>query len=130
MPLTYFLAQFIGLFFLFAGLSVLARKKLFGEVIKDIEGSQALLYTLGLISVLLGLLMVLARTQMDGSIAGLVLAIIGWILVLKGILAMFVPRKSIVQLTKMVKIEKFYWAYGMFVVLVGFYLTYAGFTGL
>jgi hypothetical protein len=101
MPLAYFLAKIIGLFCLI--LASLLRKKVFAEVVDDIIASRALLYLVGVISLLLGLLVVLTHNFWYGG---------------------FLP-----VVVTLIKVKELSWLFAIIFLVMGAYLTYAGFTG-
>jgi hypothetical protein len=129
MPLTYFLAELMGLFCLVFGLSVITQKKVFVEVVREIENNRPYLYLLGLISLVLGLLVVLTHNIWTGSFLALVVTLIGWAMLIRGIFALFVSHHDIVKFIRFAKIEKFHWLYGFIVLVIGLYLTYSSLVG-
>jgi len=129
MELTYFLAQLIGLYLLIAGLLMLLRKKMFLEVINEFYDTPSSLLLAGWFAMLLGLLLVLNYNYWNTSILALVITLAGWAALLKGITLLFIP-KTMIRWTRAFNLEKFFYLYAIIVLLIGAYLTHAGFTHL
>jgi hypothetical protein len=129
MPLTYFLAQLIGLLLLSMGASMLFQKKVFMNVLNDITENRATLFMVGVVLFLCGLSIVLTHNIWNAGFLSLVITLIGWVLILRGLACLFMPGHSITRIMQLLKVEEFCWAYGILVVVIGAYLTYAGFTG-
>jgi hypothetical protein len=128
MTLTHFLAQAIGLFCLVLGAS-LFRKKIFSEVVDDIVANRALLYLVGVISLGLGLMVVLTHNIWNAGLLPLIVTIIGWAMVLKGIFATYVSRDTIAHWSRSFKVKELSWLFGIIFLVIGAYLTYGGFMG-
>jgi hypothetical protein len=126
---TYFLAQLIGLLLLSVGASMLFQKTVFMKVLKDVTGDRTSLFMVGVILLLSGLSVVLTHNIWNAGFLPLVITLIGWVLVLRGILSMFVLGDGIARMIRWFKVEEFSWLYAILVLVIGAYLTWAGFAG-
>jgi hypothetical protein len=127
MELTYFLAQLLGLYFLIVGLLMLFRKKMFLEVINEFYAGSALMFLAGWFAMLLGLLIVLIHNYWNAGILALIVTLSGWAALLKGVALLFIP-KTTARWARSVGLEKFFYLYAIIILIVGLYLTHAGFT--
>lgn len=127
MPLTYLLAQLMGIYLLVVGCTMLFSKKNFMQVANEMMKSAAMLYLVGFLAFLLGLIMVLTHNIWNGGALPLVITLCGWALVLKGFFLMISPYKTSLQLTRAIKFEEMMWLYAVVLLVLGAYLTYAGF---
>jgi hypothetical protein len=127
MPLTYFLAQLIGLYCLLIGCALLFRKKMMVEVINDMYRNPSVLFVVGLIATFLGLLVVLNHNYWNSGFLALVVTLVGWAALLKGGVILFVPEMT-VSWVRMARLEKFAYVYAVIVLIVGLYLVHGGFT--
>ncbi|MGP0088762.1 MAG: hypothetical protein ACLPKB_02205 [Xanthobacteraceae bacterium] len=127
MALTHLIAQVLGLFCLVLGAS-LFRKKIFAEVVDDIIANRALMYLVGVISLGLGLMVVLTHNIWNAGLLPLVVTLIGWAMVLRGIFAMFVSHDTVARWSRSFKVKELSWLFGIIFLVIGGYLTYAGFT--
>ncbi len=125
--LTYLIAQFIGLLSLIIGASMLLQKKVFVEVADNLVSNRALIYLAGIISLILGLLVVLAHNIWNAGFLPLVVTLIGWLMILRGIYAMVVPLGTTARQTRALKVKELSWLLGIILLVIGAYLTYAGF---
>jgi len=128
MPLTYFLAQLIGLLLLSIGVSILFQGKVFIKVLNDITENRTTLFMVGVVLLLSGLLVVLSHNIWNAGFLPLVVTVCGWVLILRGLVSMFVPGHGVTRMVRWFKVEEFSWAYGILVLVIGAYLTSAGFT--
>ncbi len=127
MPITYFLAQLIGLYCLLIGCALLFRKKMMVEVINDMYRNPSVLFVVGLIATFLGLLVVLNNNYWTSGFLALVVTIVGWAALLKGAAILFIPEMT-VSWVRLARLEKFAYLYAIIVLVVGLYLVHAGFT--
>jgi hypothetical protein len=129
MATTYFLARLIGPILFVVGASVLFQRAVFLAVLNDLIGNRTALFMTGLVLLLLGLFVVLVHNVWNAGFLPLVITLLGWLLVLRGLLSMFVPGHEIARLVRVLKFEEFSWLYGSAIVVLAAYLTWAGFSG-
>ena len=127
MELTYFLAQLIGLYCVIVGVVMLLRKKMFMEILSEFYRSPAALFLAGFIAMLLGLLMVLSHNYWSAGTLALVVTLVGWIALLKGLWIIFFPH-SATRAIETLKVQEYSWAYAIVVLVVGLYLVHGGFS--
>ncbi len=131
MALTYFLAQVIGLYLLIVGLTMLFWKKRWMNVLHEFCQSQGetLRYMLGIVALPFGLLLVLVHNYWNMGVLALVVTLFGWIILLKSILVLFVfSPEQMGRLVKVFWIEQWWYVYVVIMLIIGAYLTHAGFT--
>jgi hypothetical protein len=129
MDSTYFIAQFIGLMLLSVGASLLFQGKVFMKMLNDITENRSTLFMVGIVLFLGGASIVLTHNVWNAGFLSTVVTLIGWVLILRGLGSMFMPGHSITRMVRAFKVEEFSWAYGILVLVIGAYLTYAGFMG-
>ena len=122
MPLTYFLAQLMGVFCIIVGLFVLLRRRVFVEVVHDVERNQPLIVALGLLSIVLGLLVTMVHNFWYGGLLPLLVTLIGWVMLVRGVLAVFVPQRYVLRFLQWAKVERLSWLYGAIILILGLYL--------
>ena len=127
MDSTYFIAQFIGLMLLSVGASLFFQGKVFMKALNDITENRSILFMVGIVLYLGGVAIVLTHNIWNAGFLSTVITLIGWILILRGVASMFMPGQSMTRTVCMFKVEEFSWAYGILVLVIGAYLTYAGF---
>ncbi|MHB8085274.1 MAG: hypothetical protein ACYDHZ_05580 [Dehalococcoidia bacterium] len=127
MVLTHFLAQLLGLFLLSLGATELFQKKVFMKVLTEALGNPVALFTWGIVLFVSGLLIVLSHNIWNAGFLALFVTLIGWALTLRGVSSMFIPGDVIARLVRWLKVEELLWLYGMITLIIGAYLTFAGF---
>lgn len=90
MTLSVFLARFLGVWLILTGLFYLTQKDFIRKVAKDLYGNGAVLVFSGMFNLVIGLLIVLSHNVW---VAGweVVVTIIGWFLLIRGIVRLFFP---------------------------------------
>jgi len=126
-PLTLYLSRLIGLFALALALVMIARRDSFGSIASALVHDPALLFVLGLITLAIGLAMVLAHNIWSGGILPVVITLIGWIQLIRGLVALLTPSDVLARFFDTMNFAQF--SYGAFAITLalGLYLTYMGF---
>ncbi|KTD50555.1 Integral membrane protein (PIN domain superfamily) [Legionella rubrilucens] len=94
MTSTYFLAAVIGWYLVIVSLIVLLRQRLVAGIVSDILGQRALLFFMGLVSLVIGLLLVISHNVWVMSWP-VIITLIGWLTLITGILRMAFPDVSL-----------------------------------
>ncbi|MGC9602761.1 MAG: hypothetical protein ABSE76_03445 [Minisyncoccia bacterium] len=128
MPLTYFLAELIGLYCIIMGAVMLFRKQIFVAVVENLYKDEEALFLPGLLATFLGLMLVLSHNYWGAGVLALVVTLVGWAALLKGLWLLFFPR-SATRAIDILKVKELSWLYGIIILVVGAYLAYAGFIG-
>lgn len=126
MNITLGLARVSGIICLLIGLSVM-NKKYMAAIVSEIENSKALLWTLGFMAAVLGLVSLSIYNAWSGDWKVL-LTILGWVSLLKGIAIMAFPAASWHSLHRKYKSDIFVYSGGLALIL-GIILVYFGFWG-
>jgi hypothetical protein len=89
--LTAFLSRLIGLYLLLFSLSMFVHKQATVEVMTALVNNPPLLFMVGIILCPLGLAMILGHNVWSGGARPVIVTLIGWATLLKGLLCLFVP---------------------------------------
>lgn len=126
MELSLFLAKLIGLYFLILSVIWITRKKQFEEAMQEVISSTSIIEFSGVFSLLMGLAIAIGHSVwvLDWRI---VITLIGYIAIIKGIMRLAFPKMVQSMLTKMVR-------HGSVIplailIVLGLFLTYNGFNG-
>lgn len=126
MELTILLAKVFGLYLIVAGVEVfLNRKHLMLGVVAMFKERFAQLLA-GMMALLGGLLLVNIHTDWSTLPAGVVSAI-GWLILVKGLLYLFVPEVHLAKFVKNFSERSWYTIDGTFALVIGLYLVNFGF---
>jgi hypothetical protein len=127
-PLTVFLGRLLGLYTLITGLWVLADKQEVVSTLPDILGNRPLLIIIAIIALVVGLAIVLGHNIWSGGALTILVTLIGWISLLRGLLILFLPPAATRQILEVMQFERFFYIYVAIPLILGAYLTYLGFT--
>jgi vacuolar-type H+-ATPase subunit I/STV1 len=128
-PRTIFLSKLIGLYCILVALSMMTRRQATVETVTALLQSPSMMLILGVITLAAGLAMVLAHNVWSGGALAVVVTVVGWITMVKGLFFLFLPPEKeagffLVQL----HYQQFFYLYGAISLVLGVYLTYSGFT--
>ncbi len=126
-PRTIFLGRLLGLYSLVIGLAMFAHRQATMETIKAMMHNGPAMYISGVIALAAGLAMVLGHNVWKGGVLPVVVTLVGWLSLIKGLAILFlsVELESCSILARHVD-QRFYLSAAI-AVIVGAYLTYAGF---
>jgi hypothetical protein len=126
---TRFLSRLLGLYCLIIGVAMIARPQATVHTVTLLLDDPPLLYVLGVILIFGGLAMVLVHNIWRGGAAAVVVTVIGWLTLVKGLLLIGVaPVQPASLYLQQLRYEQLYPLYTLLALGLGAYLTYAGFS--
>jgi len=125
--LTIYLGRLIGLFLLIAALSMLLDRDSIIEMVTALIDDRALLLIVGLIALGVGLALVLGHNVWSAGLFPLVVTLFGWSQLLRGLLLLLLPAETQIAFFQLMRFEDFFYVYAGIPLVIGAYLTYAGF---
>ncbi len=120
------LAQLLGLYFIIVGVIVLYRRKSIMPAIAQLAANRPLLLVIALVEILAGLSVILTYPTIEASADG-VIAVIGWILAIEGVLYLAMPSRAVQRFVRKFNNETWYGTGGAIAILLGGYLAGVGF---
>lgn len=123
---TIFLTKLFGIYFILVGLVVILRRGSLLPIIREIMANRSLLFVLGAAELIAGLALVLVYPEIGFTIPG-ILSVIGWMLVVEGVLYMLLPLRKIKKMVASFNKPSWYLSGGVLSVALGGYLTASGF---
>lgn len=123
-PLTIFLSRLIGLFALVVSLAMALHRQSFIETAATLIHDRPLLLVLGMIA---GLAMVFSHNVWPGGVLPVIVTLMGWIVLIRGLILLLLPPHAVVSLFEMFHFEELFYLYAAITFVIGFYLTYMGF---
>jgi len=127
-PHTIFLGRLIGLFALIISIAEAMHKTAMVETAAELANAPPLLFLAGMFALLAGLAMVLAHNIWTGGIMPVVVTIVGWVMLMRGIVLVFISPGGAAGIFEALHFAEFYYFYVAIPPLLGLYLTFAGFT--
>lgn len=123
--LTVFLARFIGLFTVVLVVAFLVRGSA-GVEAAVADGPVMLVYAI--ISLATGVAMILGHNVWSGGALPVVVTLVGWLILAKGLMLLFVTPDALQQIFDHMHYGEHYYLYLAPSLVVGLYLTWAGYT--
>ena len=122
--ISIFLAKLLGLYLVIVISGIFLNRKLMERIVKDFSDNLGLVYLSGFFSLLIGLLVVLNHNVWSADWK-MIITLIGWLTLVKGIIRIFFPEK----LFKLAKKFPSGWLNVVCAIffVIGIYLTYIGF---
>jgi hypothetical protein len=125
---TLFLSRLLGLFFLICGLTMLVHKQIFTAAIATVPGNPLAMWWSSLLISLAGLAMVIAHNVWSKPPAVVIVTLLGWLTLLKGIAYLFLPAKWLEgYFQAVINCPACLYAATAFMLVLGAYLTFEGF---
>lgn len=125
---TIYLSRLIGLYCIFVVLSMVIRKQDTVYAVAAFLRNPSTMLVLGIIAVAVGLAMVLAHNIWSGGAMTVVVTLVGWIALIKGLLILFLPADAEAEIIlSWLRHPLLYYVSIIPSLLIGIYLTYCGF---
>lgn len=126
MDTTIFLAQLIGVYCLVIGSSMALKRTMLMGIFQELFGGRALSYVMGVLTLILGLLLVLTHTMWEGPPA-VVITLIGWGVLAEALAFLFFSRETLARSLELLKRNNIYYGIALVYLVLGVYLVYSGF---
>jgi heme exporter protein D len=125
---TLFLSRLLGLYFLICGLAMIIHKQVFTDALATVPGNPLAMFWSALIISLAGLAMVLVHNVWSKRPVVVIVTLLGWLTLIKGILYLLLPAKWLEGFFQAVlNCGACLYSATAFMLLLGAYLTYGGF---
>ena len=125
---TRFLSRLLGLYCAIAGLLMMGRRDATVDIVTGLVADPPLMFTLGVLMILGGLAMVLAHNVWSGGLAARIVTLLGWAVLLKGVLFLVFAAYGAAEFyLGALQYAKMFYFYASVALLLGLFLTYAGF---
>jgi hypothetical protein len=123
--LTVFLARAVGLFTIVLVAALLVRGS---AIIEESVADAPVMLVYAAISLAMGVAMVLGHNIWTGGALPVVVTLVGWLSLVKGVLLLFLTPDAGSQMFEQMRYAEHYYLYLAPALVIGLYLTWAGFT--
>ncbi|MGA2314003.1 MAG: hypothetical protein ABSF87_16855 [Xanthobacteraceae bacterium] len=123
--LTVFLARFIGLFTVVLVVALLVRGS---ATVEAAVADAPVMLVYAIISLAAGVAMILGHNVWSGGALPVVVTLVGWLILAKGLMLLFVTPDALQQIFDHMQYGEHYYLYLAPSLVIGLYLTWAGFT--
>jgi len=120
-------AQITGLSLVAVSTAMLSRPRGMIVMVERLLENPPIMYVLGLVQLVGGLTMVLTQDVTSGANLALVLSMVGWWLLVRGGMLMFMSPEALLSLVDSIELPKYYFVSNILSLLIGIYLAYTGF---
>ena len=121
---TQYLARLIGIFIIVIEAALLVRQN---EIIEAMVGDHSAVVVMAMISLAAGIAMVLAHNIWSGGVLPVIVTLVGWLMLAKGILLLLLAPAILARLLAQMQYGAHIYLYLAPSFLFGLYLTWAGF---
>jgi hypothetical protein len=127
-PLTIFLGKLLGLYCIVLALTMMARKQSAIATMNALIRNPPLLFFVEVICLAAGLAMVLGHNIWSGGALPVVVTLVGWLMTIRGAVLLALPQDAVIKLFKALRYEKLFYVYMGTTLILGLFLTFAGFS--
>jgi len=122
-PRTIYLSRLIGLVLFVAAVSMLIDKPKAMETMRSVVADRSILLIIGLLGTTAGLALVLGHQVWSGGVLPIVVTVLGWVFLARGVLVLLLPQPMTAQLVDWFRFEQFFYVYLGVSAALGLYLT-------
>ena len=127
-PLTVFLGRLLGLFTLITSFWLLTERQNTLSTIPALLGDRPAMVIFAIIALAGGLGIVLAHNIWSGGALPILVTLIGWIMLIRGVLFLFLPPEATLGILAAMQFERLFYIYLAIPFVLGLYLSYLAFT--
>jgi hypothetical protein len=126
--LTIFLARLIGPFFILITIAMFLNRHSTVEASIDFMRDPPALMVVGMFALAAGLAIVLSHNRWSGGVLTVVVTLLGWLFMFRGLLILTIPRETLLALFEKMDFDGHFHLYLAIPLIIGLYLTVAGFS--
>lgn len=127
-PRTIFLSKLFGLYFILVALPMILHKQAVVEMVTELVRAPSTMFVPGVLALVGGLAMVLAHNIWSGGVLPVVVTILGWLVLVKGLLFLLLFSGDAAGFyLGTLRYSQLFYLYMAICLALGAYLTYGGF---
>lgn len=126
-PLTIFLGKLMGVYCVIVALALMTNRRNAIAVINALIRNAPLLFVVDIFTVILGLAAVIGHNYWSGGALPVVVTLVGWMTLGKGLLFLLLSQERTVRLYDALRYEKYFFVFMSLTLALGLYLTVAAF---
>lgn len=128
--LTVYLGRLLGLFTLITSFWLLVERQSALSTIPALLVDRPAMVIFAVIALAGGLAIILAHNIWSGGALPILVTLIGWVMLIRGVLFLFLPPEATLQILAAMQFGRFFYIYLTIPFVLGMYLTYLSFTSL
>jgi hypothetical protein len=126
---TIYLARLLGFYSIAVGLSILLHKQAIVYMVTTLVDDPALVWVTGVVALAVGLAIVLGHNEWRGGALPLVVTVVGWWSLAKGLALLFLPQATFEGMLGGGRYGQMYWMSAALSLGLGAYLVWASWGG-
>ncbi len=126
-PRTIYLGRLIGLYCVLLALAMVSHKQAAVETIIALMHDAPVLLLASIVAMAAGLAIVLGHNVWSGGALAVVVTLVGWISLIKGLILLFLPPAGALAYFEAFRYAQFFYAYMSVTLIIGIYLTFSSF---
>ncbi len=126
-PRTIYLGRLIGLYCLLIALGMMSHRQATVDTVTAMVHDAPILLFTSIVAMTAGLAIILAHNVWSGGALPILVTLVGWISLLKGLIFLFLPPETSVAYFDALRYGQFFYAYMSLTLVIGIYLTVASF---
>ena len=126
-PRTIYLGRLIGLYCVLLALAMVSHKQAAVETIIALMHDAPVLLLASIVAMAAGLAIVLGHNVWSGGALAVVVTLVGWISLIKGLILLFLPPVGALAYFEALRYGQFFYAYMSVTLIIGIYLTFSSF---
>jgi hypothetical protein len=126
--LSVYLGRLLGLFTLITSFWLLAERQSTLSTIPALLGNRPAMVIFAIIALAGGLAIVLAHNIWSGGALPVLVTLIGWVMLIRGVLFLFLPPEATLHILAAMQFERLFYIYLAIPFVLGIYLTYLSFS--
>ena len=127
-PLTVYLGRLLGLFTLITSFWLLVERQSTLSTIPALLGNRPAMVIFAIIALAGGLAIVLAHNIWSGGALPILVTLIGWVMLIRGVLFLFLPPEATLHILAAMQFERLFYIYLAIPFVLGIFLTYLSFS--
>jgi hypothetical protein len=127
-PLTVYLGRLLGLFTLITSFWLLTERQTTISTIPALLGNRPVMVVFAIIALAGGLAIVLGHNAWSGGALPILVTLIGWVMLIRGVLFLFLPPEATLHILAAMQFERFFYVYLAIPFVLGIYLTFLAFS--
>jgi hypothetical protein len=124
---TIYFAQLAGVYFIILSLILIVRKPAIMDLMQNAAENQTFVFLAGMIRIIIGLAVLIGNGPWGGALLPIMVALFGWITLIRGIAMMLVTPKQQQILINFWRSDRTYYTAVAVVLVSGLYLARVGF---
>jgi hypothetical protein len=125
---TIYLSRLIGVVALIIAAAMIVEKPVIMTTALLVVQDRALMLVLGIVGIVVGAAIVLVHNIWTKGLWPLVVTLVGWMLLLRGVVILLLPPDLLLQLVGAFDFADFFYVYAALPLILGAYLSLRGFT--